>query len=258
MVMRKIDEIIIHCTATRPNWWEDKTTEEKVAEVKRWHVQDNGWSDLGYHYLIDRDGTVAKGRPVEKAGAHCKGHNSTTIGVSLFGGHGSSERDTFNEHFTVEQNKALRELLADLSDTYGIKKISGHNRYSAKACPGFNVPRWLARKPAAPERTKAVQSKTIQASATQMATGAGGAVAALAALDGTAQLVAIGGSLAFLAAVFGIYKAGARAGVDRMRQKIDQRRLDNFATAKEVSNEVEILDDTGLSDRASKWLRNDD
>jgi hypothetical protein len=161
MVMRKIDEIIIHCTATRPNWWEDKTTEEKVAEVKRWHVQDNGWSDLGYHYLIDRDGTVAKGRPVEKAGAHCKGHNSTTIGVSLFGGHGSSERDTFNEHFTVEQNKALRELLADLSDTYGIKKISGHNRYSAKACPGFNVPRWLARKPAAPERTKAVQSKSI-------------------------------------------------------------------------------------------------
>jgi hypothetical protein len=103
MVMRKIDEIIIHCTATRPNWWEDKTTEEKVAEVKRWHVQDNGWSDLGYHYLIDRDGTVAKGRPVEKAGAHCKGHNSTTIGVSLFGGHGSSERDTFNEHFTVEK-----------------------------------------------------------------------------------------------------------------------------------------------------------
>jgi hypothetical protein len=160
MVMRKIDEIIIHCTATRPNWWEDKTTEEKVAEVKRWHVQDNGWSDLGYHYLIDRDGTVAKGRPVEKAGAHCKGHNSTTIGVSLFGGHGSSERDTFNEHFTVEQNKALRELLADLSDTYGIKKIS-----------------------------------TVQASATQVATGAGGAVAAVAALDGTAQLVAIGGSV---------------------------------------------------------------
>lgn len=63
--------------------------------------------------------------------------------------------------------------------------------------------------------------------------------------------------LAFLAGLFGIYKAGTRAGVDRARQKLDQRRLDNFATAKEVSDEVEILDDVGLSDRASKWLRND-
>jgi hypothetical protein len=154
MVMRQIDEIIIHCTATRPNWWEDKTTDEKVAEIKRWHVEDNGWSDIGYHYLIDRDGTVAKGRPIEKSGAHCKGHNSTTIGVSLFGGHGSSERDTFNDNYTVEQGKALRQLLADLSDTYAIKKISGHYFYAPKACPGFDVPRWLARKPAAPYSLK--------------------------------------------------------------------------------------------------------
>ena len=65
-------------------------------------------------------------------------------------------------------------------------------------------------------------------------------------------------ALEFIARVLGIYKAGARAGVDRVRRKIDERRLDNFATAKEVSDEVEILDDTGLSDRASKWLRNDD
>lgn len=64
--------------------------------------------------------------------------------------------------------------------------------------------------------------------------------------------------LAFVASLFGIYKAGTRAGVDRERQKLDQRRLDNFATAKEVKDDVEILDDTGLSDRASKWLRNDD
>ena len=71
------------------------------------------------------------------------------------------------------------------------------------------------------------------------------------------QLYALIG-LAFLAAVFGIYKAGARAGVDRMRQKIDQRRLENVATAKEIREDVEILDDVGLSARASKWLRNKD
>lgn len=71
------------------------------------------------------------------------------------------------------------------------------------------------------------------------------------------QLYALIG-LAFLAAVFGIYKAGARAGVDRMRQKIDQRRLENVATAKEIREDVEILDDVGLSARASKWLRRKD
>jgi hypothetical protein len=71
------------------------------------------------------------------------------------------------------------------------------------------------------------------------------------------QLYALIG-LAFLAAVFGIYKAGARAGVDRMRQKIDQRRLENVAKAKEIREDVEILDDVGLSARASKWLRNKD
>jgi hypothetical protein len=65
---------------------------------------------------------------------------------------------------------------------------------------------------------------------------------------GRLQLWALIG-LAFLAAVFGIYKAGARAGVDRMRQKIDQRRLENVATAKEIREDVEILDDVGLSAR---------
>lgn len=189
--MRQIDEIIVHCTATRPDWWQGKTTAEKVAEVKLWHTRDRNWKNIGYHYLIDRDGTVAKGRPVEQVGAHCRGHNAGTIGVALFGGHGSSERDKFSDHFTVEQNRALRELLADLSDTYGIKKITGHNQYAAKACPGFDVPRWLARKPAAPERTRAAQSKTVQASAVTIASGAGAAVSAVSALDSTAQYIVL-------------------------------------------------------------------
>ena len=74
---------------------------------------------------------------------------------------------------------------------------------------------------------------------------------------GRLQLWALIG-LAFMAGLFGIYKAGARAGVDRARRKLDQRRLDNFAAAKEVKDDVEILDDVGLSDRASEWLRGDD
>ena len=140
--MRPINEIIIHCTATRPDWWADKKTSAKVAEIKRWHT-DKGWRDIGYHYLIDRDGTVATGRPVDQVGAHVQGHNTGTIGISLFGGHGSAETDHFHEHYTPAQEHSLRGLLEDLRATYGAVKITGHNQYAAKACPGFNVPAWL-------------------------------------------------------------------------------------------------------------------
>lgn len=141
--MRPINEIIVHCTATRADWRAGKRTSEKVAEIKRWHVQYRGWNDIGYHYLIDRDGTVANGRPIEKIGAHVAGHNTGTIGISLFGGHGSAETDQFADHFTPAQEKALRKLIADLRKRFGVVKITGHNQYAAKACPGFNVQKWV-------------------------------------------------------------------------------------------------------------------
>ena len=112
--MRPIDEIIIHASATRADWMATLPTADKVAEIRRWHVKDRGWKDIGYHYLIDRNGTVATGRPVEQVGAHVAGHNTGTIGVCLIGGHGSSETDRFDEHFKAAQDKALRVLLADL------------------------------------------------------------------------------------------------------------------------------------------------
>jgi len=140
--MRAIDEIIVHCTATRAEWWATRTVNQKVAEVRAWHVRDRGWSDIGYHYLIDRNGKVAPGRPIGRNGAHTKGHNSGTIGIALFGGHGSSEHDAFLENFTPKQDAALRDLIAKLSAQYGIAKVSGHNEYAAKACPGFNVTDW--------------------------------------------------------------------------------------------------------------------
>ena len=62
--MRPISEIIIHCTDTRPDWMEGKTTSAKVAEIRRWHTdpqpKGRGWKDIGYHFLIDRDGRVAQ------------------------------------------------------------------------------------------------------------------------------------------------------------------------------------------------------
>jgi N-acetylmuramoyl-L-alanine amidase len=143
--MRPVNEIIVHCSATRADWMAGAKTSAKVAEIRRWHTRDRGWKDIGYHVLIDRDGTVAKGRPIEQVGAHVQGKNTGTIGVCLMGGHGSSEKDKFADHFTPQQEAALRKVLADLMRQYPtITKVSGHNQYAAKACPGFNVPSWYA------------------------------------------------------------------------------------------------------------------
>jgi N-acetylmuramoyl-L-alanine amidase len=199
--MRKIDEIIIHCTATRPDWWAGKSAAAKVKEITRWHL-DRGWSDIGYHYLIDRDGTVVEGRPVERTGAHVKGHNTGTVGISLFGGFGGSAGDSFADNFTEDQEQALLDLIAKLkADHPSITKISGHNQYAAKACPCFSVPAWLKKAqspkmkpPVDTEKPRALaQSKTLQASVVQGASAVGGAVAAFQALDGTAQIIAMTG-----------------------------------------------------------------
>jgi len=199
--MRKINEIIIHCTATRPDWWTGKSAAAKVKEVTRWHL-DRGWSDIGYHYLIDRDGTVVTGRPLDRTGSHVKGHNTGTVGISLFGGFGGSAGDSFADNFTEDQERALLDLIAKLkADHPSINKISGHNQYAAKACPCFSVPAWLKKAqspkmkpPVDTEKPRALaQSKTMQASVVQGASAVGGAVAAFQALDGTAQIIAMTG-----------------------------------------------------------------
>lgn len=187
--MRKIVGIAVHCTATRPEWWASRTTNQKVSEIRRWHVEDRGWSDIGYHFLIDRNGTVATGRPMERDGAHIKGWNAGTIGISLFGGHGSSENDAFSDNFTPEQDKALRGLLSELTAKYGNVPIIGHNEKAAKACPGFNVSRWLNGQ--TPARQSLLSSTTVQASAGGVVAAATGGATAIGSLDGTAQIVAI-------------------------------------------------------------------
>jgi N-acetylmuramoyl-L-alanine amidase len=151
--MRPLKEIIVHCTATRPDWWATRTLNQQVAEIRRWHVEERKWKDIGYHFLIGRSGAVAPGRPLERVGAHVEGHNTNTIGVALFGGHGSAATDPFSRNFTPEQDVALRKLIDDLRSQYpSITKVTGHNNYARKACPGFDVPAWYASGSAAPAR----------------------------------------------------------------------------------------------------------
>jgi len=187
--MREINEIIVHCTATPPNFMADATPAQRVDEVRRWHVEDNAWSAVGYHFLVDRGGQLLNGRPISKAGAHVKSHNSDTIGVSLFGGKGGTKDQAFEDNFTPKQGETLRKLIDRLQSEYGPGlKVSGHQEYANKACPCFDVRRWLNNRPV---RTSAVQSTTLQATGAAAVSGATGVATAVSALDGTAQIVVI-------------------------------------------------------------------
>lgn len=108
--MRKIDTIIIHCTAT------PEGREVTVAEVTAWH-RARGFTTIGYQYLIGLDGTVRPGRPEAQVGAHCKGHNARSIGVCYVGGL-SRDGKTPRETRTEAQRRALRRLVEQLLTRY--------------------------------------------------------------------------------------------------------------------------------------------
>lgn len=133
--MRALDAIVIHCADTPAEM------DIGAAEIRRWHIEGNGWKDIGYHYVIRRDGRVERGRSVELSGAHVAGHNAQTIGICLVGGRGPDKRPLSN--FTHAQWNALDELVRALRLKYGDLAVKGHRDYDAsKACPCFDVTAW--------------------------------------------------------------------------------------------------------------------
>lgn len=129
--MRYIDKIIIHCSATPE--FRDVTTDDLYS----WHVVQNGWSDIGYHFFIDLDGVLHNCRPVERSGAHTKGLNKNSIGICYAGGLDKqmNPKDTRND----AQKRALDLLIYDLMDEHIDATLHGHNEFSSKACPSFDV-----------------------------------------------------------------------------------------------------------------------
>lgn len=112
-----------------------------VDEIRRWHVDGNGWSDIGYHYVIRRSGELELGRPVAKMGAHAKGHNGDSIGICMVGG--ISENGDPDANFTAHQYHELEELNESLSRHFPITDTVGHRDISAKSCPCFDVKSFL-------------------------------------------------------------------------------------------------------------------
>lgn len=128
---RKIDKIILHCTATPEG--KDFT----VEEIRKWHLA-RGFSDIGYHYVVYRDGSVRAGRPEQKVGAHTLGQNSHSIGIAYVGGC-ASDGKTPKDTRTEAQKSSLVALVRLLRKRYPGATVHGHNEFAAKACPSFKI-----------------------------------------------------------------------------------------------------------------------
>lgn len=129
--MRKIEEIIVHCADT------PEGRDVRAEEIRRWHMKERGWSDIGYHYVVDIDGTVEAGRPVEIVGAHCSGHNANSIGICYIGGADANMRP--KDTRTEAQKQSIIILLKYLKSKWPNAKIYGHRDFSAKPCPCFDA-----------------------------------------------------------------------------------------------------------------------
>ena len=134
---RKITEIIIHCTDTK----EGKNY--TVDDIRSWHTmkppKGRGWADIGYHYVIYRDGSIMVGRDVDKIGAHCVGHNANSIGICYVGGRSEDGKKTKDTR-TLAQKAALIVLLQNLKYFYPSARVYGHRDFDAgKECPCFDA-----------------------------------------------------------------------------------------------------------------------
>lgn len=128
--MRRIDKIIIHCSAT------PEGRHHTVEDIDRWHRQ-RGFKCIGYHFVIYLDGSVHKGRPVEQIGAHCTGQNANSIGICYIGG--CDKKMHAKDTRTPAQREALHDLVELLRTEYPKATVHGHREYAQKDCPSFDV-----------------------------------------------------------------------------------------------------------------------
>lgn len=135
--IKSVDYLVIHCSATKD------TQDIGAAEIRKWH-RERGWFDIGYHYVIRRDGTVEKGRPDTQPGAHARGFNHVSLGICLVGGVADDGKKP-EANFTAEQWEALHVLVEDLLCDYPHADVLGHRDLPNvnKGCPSFDVRAWF-------------------------------------------------------------------------------------------------------------------
>ncbi len=119
---REVSRVFIHCSAS------DRPEDDTVAVIREWHLA-RGWSDIGYHYFIDKAGDLHRGRPLWRSPAAQRGHNKSTIAICVSG----------LEHFTTESMWTLRELCWYINHAYDDVTFHGHCEVNKrKTCPVFD------------------------------------------------------------------------------------------------------------------------
>ena len=139
MTRTKTTHIVIHCAATRPSQDID------IATIRKWHVEERKWTDVGYHYVLPRNGNIQPGRKLDAVGAHVEGHNATSVGICLVGG--LDEHGAPSAAYTEAQWRSLKALVHALTIQYPEAQVCGHRDFPGvtKACPSFDVRTWFAR-----------------------------------------------------------------------------------------------------------------
>jgi N-acetylmuramoyl-L-alanine amidase len=143
--MTRIDFIAIHCSAT------PATHDIGATEIRQWH-RAQGWRDIGYHYVIRRDGTVERGRPADQPGAHEPKINARSIAICLVGGSppvgsDAAKKGLGENNFTPAQWVSLEKLVRELHLKHPKAEVLGHRDVPGvrKACPSFDARAWWKR-----------------------------------------------------------------------------------------------------------------
>jgi N-acetylmuramoyl-L-alanine amidase len=140
MTRKKTNWLVIHCSATRA------IQDVGVSDIRKWHMQGNGWSNIGYHFVIRRSGKVERGRALDEVGTHVQGHNTDSVGICLVGGLNNATFKPEN-NYSPQQWESLTNLLKMLLKKYPKAKVLGHRDFAGvqKACPCFPARVWAKR-----------------------------------------------------------------------------------------------------------------
>ena len=130
-----VREAVLHCAGVPTGWKWRESNVAQFKEIKRWHVEENGWKDIGYHYVICADGEIIPGRPLEQVGAHVMRHNYGKLGILMIERYKITHIGQFSDWFMPIQKRSVRLLCT----RHEIRDVTGHNYYANKLCPGFKV-----------------------------------------------------------------------------------------------------------------------
>ena len=149
MLRKQLLYLVLHCTAT------PEGREVSASEIRRWHTdpepKGRGWKQVGYTDMIHLDGKVERlvnnnedawVDPWEITNG-AKGYNAVSRHVVYVGGVDANNRKKAKDTRTAAQKEALKKYVLDFHKKFPRVKIIGHYQVANKACPSFDVPKWL-------------------------------------------------------------------------------------------------------------------